>query len=56
MLDRILKAQSADVDGISGATVTSNAVKAAAADCFAQAGGASAEEAETETEAATENE
>ncbi len=35
----IVEAQSANVDGISGATVTSDAVKAAAADCLKQAGG-----------------
>lgn len=35
----ILEAQSADVDGVSGATMTSNAIKKAAADCFAQASG-----------------
>ena len=35
----IVEAQSTNVDGISGATVTSDAVKAAAADCLKQAGG-----------------
>ena len=35
--EAILKAQSADVDGCSGATLTSNAIKQAAADCIAQA-------------------
>ena len=35
----ILAAQSADIDGVSGATVTSNAVKKAAANCIAQAKG-----------------
>ena len=37
--DAILKAQSADVDGYSGATFTSDAIKKAAADCIAQASG-----------------
>ena len=37
--DAILAAQSADVDGVSGATVSSDAIKAAAADCIAQAKG-----------------
>jgi uncharacterized protein with FMN-binding domain len=45
----ILAAQSADVDGVSGATVTSDAIKAAAADCLEQA----AAPAEDETEAGT---
>lgn len=35
----ILEAQSAEVDAVSGATVTSNAVKKAAANCIAQAKG-----------------
>ena len=35
----IVEAQSANVDGISGATVTSDAVKTAVADCLKQAGG-----------------
>lgn len=34
----ILEAQSADVDVIAGATITSNAIKTALADCLAQAG------------------
>jgi uncharacterized protein with FMN-binding domain len=49
MADAILSAQSADVDGVTGATVTSDAVKTAAADCLAQAGIAGAE-AETESD------
>ena len=36
----ILKAQSGDVDAVSGATITSNAVSKAANDCIAQAKGA----------------
>lgn len=38
MEKRILEAQSADVDGVSGATITSTAVKAAAKSAFAKAG------------------
>lgn len=37
--ERILKAQSADIDAVSGSTVTSNAVKTAAAACLEQAAG-----------------
>lgn len=40
MKEAILSAQSADVDAVSGASITSNAVKAAANDCIAQAQGA----------------
>ncbi len=39
MAQAILSAQSADVDAVSGATVTCDAVKAAAADCISQASG-----------------
>ncbi|MCD8022377.1 MAG: FAD-dependent oxidoreductase [Lachnospiraceae bacterium] len=42
--EAILAAQSADIDGVSGATVTSDAVKEAAANCIAQAMGVSVEE------------
>lgn len=42
MIQKILAAQSGNVDGKSGATITSNAVKAAAADCIAQAQGGAA--------------
>ncbi|MCD8105412.1 MAG: FMN-binding protein, partial [Lachnospiraceae bacterium] len=52
---RILEAQSVDVDGVSGATVTSDAVKQAVEDCIAQALIVNAEddaETEEETEAA----
>ena len=38
---QILEAQSADVDGVSGATFSSNAIRTAAADCIAQASGES---------------
>ena len=39
MAQAILGGQTADVDGISGATITVDAVKAAAADCISQASG-----------------
>lgn len=39
LADQILAAQSADIDGVTGATMTSTAVKQAAADALAQAGG-----------------
>ncbi len=58
--DQILDAQSADIEGVSGATVSSNAVKEALEDCIAQAESGETEEAvaaaeaETETEAVTE--
>lgn len=39
---KIMDAQSAEVDGVSGATYTSDAVKAAAAECIEQATSASA--------------
>ena len=39
MAQAILQAQSADVDAVSGATITSDAIKAAAADCISQASG-----------------
>ena len=39
MAEAILNAQSADVDAVSGATITADAVKAAAANCISQASG-----------------
>lgn len=39
MTERIMAAQSCNVDGVSGATVSSNAVKTAVADCMSQASG-----------------
>lgn len=59
MIEQILAAQSANVDGVSGCTITSDAIKAAVADCIAQAsGGASGAEAadspETSSELSTE--
>ena len=50
--EQVLEAQSADIDGVSGATLTSTAVRTAAADCIAQASaGSSDEEEATEEEA-----
>lgn len=43
MAKRMLAAQSCSVDGVSGATVTSNAVKTALADCMSQASGTTVE-------------
>ena len=40
MAKAILEGQTADVDAVSGATVTSDAIRAAAADCISQATGA----------------
>lgn len=39
LADQIKEAQSSEIDGVSGATVTSNAAKAAASDAIAQASG-----------------
>ncbi|MBQ1491747.1 MAG: FAD-binding protein [Blautia sp.] len=39
MAKAILEAQSADIDAVSGATVTTDAIRAAAADCISQASG-----------------
>ena len=39
MRDKILAAQTCNVDGVSGATVTADAIKTAAADCISQASG-----------------
>ncbi len=52
--EAFLDAQSADVDGIAGATITSDAVKTAMADVFAQAAGSADEAAEAVSEAAGE--
>lgn len=43
---QVLDAQSAEIDGVSGATITSTAVKNAVADCLAQANGTAAEAVE----------
>ncbi len=39
MAKKILEGQTCDVDGVSGATVTADAIKTAAADCISQASG-----------------
>lgn len=39
MREKILAAQSCNVDGVSGATITADAIKTAAADCISQASG-----------------
>ncbi len=51
MSQRILTAQSSNVDVVSSATVTSDAIKAAAADCITQAGGDAAAGGDTAAEA-----
>ena len=55
---QVLAAQSADIDGVSGATITSNAVITATESCIEQAlaGGSTEEEAAEETEEAEEEE
>lgn len=52
----ILEAQSADVDGVAGATITSTAVLDAAKDCLAQAAGGEEAAGEEAQEAGTEKE
>lgn len=55
MVKRFLDAQSSEIDAVSGATITSDALKSAVADCFGQAGAVAATPAqEAETEAQTE--
>ncbi len=54
LIEQILKAQSADIDGVTGATVTTNAVKDCLDQCIAQATGTAAPV--TETEAVNNNE
>ena len=55
LIEQVLEAQSADIEGVSGATLTSTAVATGVADCIAQASsGAATEEEETEEEAAEE--
>lgn len=41
LIEQLMSAQSSEIDGVSGATVTTGAVKKAAADCIAQAQGVS---------------
>ena len=56
LIEQVLEAQSADIEGVSGATLTSTAVATGVADCIAQASaGASSEEEETEEEATEES-
>ncbi len=51
--EALMAAQSAEIDGVAGASITSNAVKEAALDCIAQAMGVDVSSLqETETEAA----
>ena len=50
LANAIMEAQSADIDAISGATITSDAAKEAAANCIAQAKGVSVEAVVGETE------
>ena len=52
--EQVLEAQSADIDGVSGATLTTTAVKTAVADCIAQATAGSSDEEETAEEEAEE--
>ena len=49
----IIRSQSTDVDGYSGATLTSDAIKKAAADCIAQASGKKAASAAASTAASS---
>lgn len=47
--DAIMAAQNAEIDNVSGATVTTNAVKKAAASCIEQAMGVASEEPAADT-------
>ena len=49
LAEQLRNAQAADIDGVTGATVTANAVKKAAADCIAQAMGLAVESKEAES-------
>ena len=51
---KIVEAQSAEVDGVAGATMTSNAIKAAVTEALTEAGFLAAEEPAAETEAVEE--
>ena len=53
MAQKILDAQGADIDAVSGATVTSDAIQTAARDCIAQATGIPVAEAPAEEAAAS---
>ena len=52
LAEQLKNAQAAEIDGVTGATVTSNAVKKAAASCVAQAMGLAVDEAGDEAAAA----
>ena len=45
LVEQLIEADSADIDGVTGATMTSNGVREAAAAALAQAGGADTAEA-----------
>ena len=49
LAEQLRNAQAADIDGVTGATVTANAVKKAAADCIAQAMGLAVESKEADS-------
>ena len=49
--EQVLEDQSADIDGVSGATLTSTAVRTAVEDCIAQASGTASEEEAEEVDA-----
>ena len=49
MIEKILSAQSSEVDGHSGATITSNAIKKAAESCISQAKGIATEATAADT-------
>ena len=54
MVKKLLDAQSSDVDGVSSCTVTSNAIREAAAQCIADAKGVELVKVKTEVETGTE--
>ena len=55
LAEQLKNAQGAEIDGVTGATVTGNAVKKAAADCVAQAMGLATEEAPAEEKASADD-
>ena len=56
LIEQVLAAQSADIEGVSGATLTSTAVATGVADCIEQASAGAATEEEAEEEVAEEDE
>ena len=50
LIEQVLAAQSADIEGVSGATLTSTAVSEGVADCIAQASGTATEDETAEEE------